>query len=464
MTDQSGESLPILVRAFSTELPADTDGGQPPEKNRKGKRGRKVPPIGPSNLCLVFDTETTSDAAMRCRLGFYQLHFEDGRPDEALFYDPREAFPGDTETIRAYATERGLPEPITLDAFRDVLLKVYSAGGQVIGLNLPFDLSRVAIDSAPAKASKWNRKMQGAHSLKLWESEYKPRIQVKHINPRLSFMGYSVPNPGKSRSSNKRGDTVAADRGTFIDIRTLASALLSGGFSLERLSKELKVPTKKTGTAEHGKSLTFNYLDYARADVQATWECFVALRARYATYGLSTPLAELNSEASVGKAMLTDMGIIINADTGPSNIARSFHSYFGGRTEVRIRREITRVVQTDFMSMYPTVCTLMGLWRFVIASGLNEGDTTEQTRALLKSARPEDWQDQTAWRGLTTLVRVQCDHDFFPVRSYYQGEQHASIGLNPLSYPDPLWFTLADCLAAKFLSGRTPDIVEAVTF
>ncbi len=44
----------------------------------------------------------------------------------------------------------------------------------------------------------------------------------------------------------------------------------------------------------------------------------------------------------------------------------------------------------------------------------------------------------------------------FPARCYYQGEQHASIGLNPLTCDKPLWYTLADCLAAKFLTGKIP--------
>jgi len=458
--NDDSETLPILIRAFSTDLL----GADNAPKKKRNKSGRRVPPIGPAKTYLVFDTETTTDAAMRCRLGFYQLHLEDGGSEEKLFFDAREAFPGDTETIQAYAVARELPAPITLEDFRTVLLKVYRAGGQVIGHNLPFDLSRIAIDSAPAKASKWNRKMQGAHSLQLWKSAYEPRIRIRHLNPRLSFMGYTAPNPGEARSSKRRGDSIPPERGVFIDTRTLASALLSGGFSLERLTRTLKTPTQKTGTSEHGRPLTFEYLDYARADVTATWECFRALSDRYATFGLAAPLHSILSEAGLGKALLDDMGIKIHANNDPAKIARSFHSYFGGRTEVRIRRQMTRVVQTDFMAMYPSVCTLMGLWKFVIASSVIERDSTRETKAALDAASPCDWQSRDSWRGLTTLVRVRCARDMFPTRSYYQGEQHASIDLNFLTERTPLWFTYADCLAAKFLTGKTPEILEAVTF
>jgi hypothetical protein len=37
-------------------------------------------------------------------------------------------------------------------------------------------------------------------------------------------------------------------------------------------------------------------------------------------------------------------------------------SYFGGRAEVHRRREVVHTVYCDFASMYPTVCTLQGLW------------------------------------------------------------------------------------------------------
>ena len=457
-----GESLPLVIRAWSTEVAAKADA----QHAKKGKRkGRRVPSIPPADMYLVFDTETTTDPAMRCRIDFYQLHHEGALLDERLFYDPREAFPGDTEIIKSYAAERGVAEPVALEDFRTLFLHVVRAGGQIVGLNLPFDLSRIATGSSPTKTRPWNKRMQGGHSLRLKDSVYAPRVQIKHINPRLALINCTVPSQGKARSARKRRDDIPAERGTFIDVRTLASAILSGGFSLERLCATLRTKTRKRGIEEHGKPLTFDYLDYARGDVQATWECFCALRARYAGFGISAPIHTIKSEAGLGKAMLTDMGIKIVGETDPAKIARCLHSYFGGRTEVKIRRAVTRVVLTDFMSMYPTVCTLMGLWRFVISSSTIERDATEEIRALLADASPADWQVQDQWLCLPVLVRVKCARDMLPVRSYYDGEQHASIGLNLLTDNERThWFTLADCLAAKFLSGKMPEIVDAVAF
>ncbi|KTS08378.1 hypothetical protein SB2_00535 [Methylobacterium radiotolerans] len=53
--------------------------------------------------------------------------------------------------------------------------------------------------------------------------------------------------------------------------------------------------------------------------------------------------------------------------------------------------------------------------------------------------------------------------DILPVRAVYPGSPSATIGANHLEAP-PLWFTLADCLASKILTGRTPKVIRAITF
>src|SRR5262249_23326229 len=80
-------------------------------------------------------------------------------------------------------------------------------------------------------------------------------------------------------------------------------------FSLERLSEVLQTEHRKHAYDGHGDRITADYLDYALNDTQATWECFAALRARYARFGLSKPIYQLYSGASFIKAHLQDMGI-----------------------------------------------------------------------------------------------------------------------------------------------------------
>ena len=122
--------------------------------------------------------------------------------------------------------------------------------------------------------------------------------------------------------------------------------------------------------------------------------------------------------------------------------------------------------------MYPTVCTLMGLWRFVIAQGVNEEDATAETQAFLDSVQLDDLQDAATWKKMTTLVQVEPEADIFPVRARYAPRIKAesksgdmpTIGVNYLSADRPLWFTLADCVASKLLTGKAPKVVRAIRF
>ena len=118
----------------------------------------------------------------------------------------------------------------------------------------------------------------------------------------------------------------------------------------------------------------------------------------------------------------------------------------------------------DFLSMYPTVCTLMDLWRFVISKSMTWHDATIETAEFLDRATLTDLQKAETWPLLTTLVQIEPDGDILPVRARYAGEQQATIGLNHLSSNQPLWFTLADCLASKILTGRSPKVVRAMRF
>ena len=114
--------------------------------------------------------------------------------------------------------------------------------------------------------------------------------------------------------------------------------------------------------------------------------------------------------------------------------------------------------------MYPTVCTLMQLWRFTIAQGIRWRENADEIKRLLASITLQDLQHRSTWPLLTTLVQVIPDIDVFPIRANYGQDEQATIGLNYLSSKTPLWFTLADCMAAKLRTGKAPQIVRAITF
>ena len=470
------DALPLLIRTFTRPVEDERSGQSSVGHNSRPPKA-KPKPLRASDWSIVFDTETTIDPRQRFRLGVYRIYDRDRLDEERFFFDPDVLSFEEKEILHAYARNKGLPPAITLAEFREeVLLKRgYAIGARIIGFNLPFDLSRVALDAAPARPTKYRTKFRGGFSFKLSNDPHWPKIQVKHIGPKAAFMEFTVPgNQQTSRSMRKTGRHNAPHRGVFIDVKTLAGAILSQSHSLKSLAVTLKSPTQKVDSEEHGKDLTPKYLDYARDDVQITWECFLALEARYAAFGLSGELCDLVSEASIGKATFDAIGVRplskMQPDIPAEETARILSTYYGGRTEVRIRRKPVRVVHTDFTSMYPTVCTLMNLWSFIIGQGYRTADATDRVRTFLAETTADDLMRQEPWPLLNVIVKVRPRQDRFPVRSYFSRRNgkpdpsRPSIALSELTSDQDHWFTLADCLVSKLQTGRPPEIVEAIAF
>lgn len=454
----------IAVRAF-TKAP----GNNAPPSTRRGLDE-------PSDWVLVFDTETRTDPSQALRVGCYRL-FKGGQlREEGLFYPPGDLCAQDEAVLKRYCKRNKLALRTLADFNQAIFLTIaHQLNGTIIGFNLPFDISRIAIHSGPArrfrdkKTGRW-RGLSGGFSFQLVKDRRSPRVKVKHLSRRASLIQLAPGWVGLTPSGMvSQGLEIPHHPGFFVDVKTLAAALTSRSHALESLCRALKVPTQKTASEEHGGPLTDLYLDYARTDVQATYECYQALLAMYGEHGLATPPHRIISEASIGKAYLGELGIQpmqACQDTPPEMLGLIMSTFYGGRAEVRMRRVPTEVIYSDFKSMYPTVNALMGLWEFVIADGFSWTDATLETRAFLERLQPEDFQRPATWRDLTVLVKVRPDRDLLPVRAKYDPSPKGmkTIGLNYLSFDGGLWYTLADVAAAKVLTGKTPEVIEAIRF
>lgn len=452
------DHLPISLRAYAQPIAIAKD------NRRSGPKGK--PPQGSSGLALIFDCETTIDASQKLRFGTYQVR-EDGQLREAgIFYDPANVSQCELTLLQQFAECEGL-ELLTRDEFVDQIFYEigYANRAAIVGFNLPFDLSRIAIRQGSAKT-----KMAGGFSLTVSHDKRLPHVQVKHHSSKAAFIQFAAPFKTRTnRSQQKRKRREKVERGHFIDAKTLAFALFAKPFSLASLCTMLDVANAKLEFDGFAGPISNEMIAYAVRDTQATWECYEKLTAKYQALGLQQTLPEkIYSEASVGKAYLKEMAIRpwrqCQPDFAPALIGTIMASYFGGRSEVKIRRKPSQVMLCDFLSMYPTVCTLLDLWPMVIAGGIDTRDATNEARELLGSITLETLQSKAIWRRLAILVRVKSDADIFPVRAHYADAQQATIGLNRLSAGRPLWFTLADCLAAKLLGGKCPAIVEAIGF
>ncbi|MFN0303063.1 MAG: hypothetical protein ACKVQU_22215 [Burkholderiales bacterium] len=444
--------MPIAVRAYSERPDRKPLGSRPPSAG-----------IEASEWTLVLDCETTIDAAQRLKLGFFQVRRGAVLEREGAFCDPNALTKAEQALLRTFTREHGI-ELLTVAQFRtDVLLKYgYRRHATIVGFNFPFDISRIAVGHGSARGE-----MRGGFSFDLTGKDVDPRVRVKHLSPRAALTDFGIPgDQATPRAGRRRGRYVPAYRGHFVDIKTLAAALLSQRFSLQTLAAHLGTETRKHETKEHGR-MTKAYLDYARADVQVTWECYRELIARYREHGLARSPDRMLSEASIGKAYLQQMGIkpLLGCDRSfPREwFGEILCAYYGGRAEVRNRRVVCEVLYCDFKSMYPTVNSLMGLWDFVIADGMSVEDTTRETQAFLEAIELKDLRKPETWKKLHCLVRLKANDDILPVRAQYDGETY-TIGLNYLTTSKPLWYTLADCIVSKLLTGRCPRIDKARTY
>ena len=436
------------------------------------KKHRKKKVDVPSEWVVVFDAETTTDASQKLRFGTYQIRKGESLVQAGIFYDGFTLSKNEQKLLKTYAAEHHLTLLTVAEFIEDVFYGVgYNYRASIVGLNLPFDISRLAIDHCTAHVTSWSKLMQGGFSFKLSENLRRPRVQIRHASSRQSFIQFAATfGQRTTRGGRKKGRIEPVRRGYFVDIKTLAAALTSRSHSLASLANALGVESQKRETEEHGRVLTVEYIDYAVRDTQTTWECFVALKEIYTLHGLSlTAPHQILSEASLGKAYLKEQGVKpwrqMQPDFPPELIGIIMSTYYGGRSEVHIRRDVTQVLYCDFLSMYPTVCTLMGLWQFVIAQGMTWQDTTDTTREFLERVTTEDLQHQETWQQLCTLVQVIPNGEVFPVRAKYGDEAQYTIGSNHLTSESPLWFTLADCISAKLLTtGRVPHIVQAISF
>jgi hypothetical protein len=450
----------------------------------------------PSNWDLIFDCETTTDPSQRLRFGVYQvrkngeLYRDHEGPEHGIFYvddDPEAISEHDLDQLERYRSTHGL-KLMTVDAFVENIffLVGYDFRGTIIGQNLPFDISRLAIDHESAHATTYtpkstpenpspekvtNRTMSGAFTLE-FRTSYPLGVRVKHVTSKDALINF-VGRAGKFKEDIENGVKGWRSKrtGFFVDVKTLAAALLGleGDLSLESIAKELKTPHQKLGTEAHGLPLTQEYIEYGVQDVQVTWECYDALRARFDRLHLTqTRLHAIHTEASIGKAYQREMGVKpwtqVQPDFPPDIIGHIMSAYFGGRSEVHIRRQETLVLYYDLRSTYPTGCTLMGLWRWVISQGVDHHYDKEGVQAFLAHVTLDDLQNPETWPQLTALVRINLNAEIVPVRAPYGESGSYRLGVNYASSDGPHWFTLADCIASKLLTGRPPEVVDAIRF
>lgn len=415
-------ALPIAIRVYPLAA-EDADDG-PPRPRKQWRMPREM---------IVFDTETRTDSTQRLTFGGYRAII-DGECVEKGLFQGDDLSHWEVETLQHYRQKPCKGEGdqkelrlLTVQEFlKELFDDVYRGRCLLVAFNHPFDLSRMAFDYASAR-----RRYAGGFSLGLWtyvtknglvrRHPYRPRIAIKHIDSKralIGFTGRQEPDsedliPEGSPTGKPEGDYIF--RGHFLDLRTLAFALTDRGHSLESACKAFEVEHPKKPTTEHGK-VTKEYIDYNRRDVLATAELAFKTLAEYRKHNISTQVTKIFSPASIGKGYLRDMGISPVLQRQP-NFPKRYLGYaqsafYGGRTSAHVRKVPVPIVYTDFLSMYPTVNSLMGLWKFVTARKISMvKNCAIQVSRFLERLRPSDLFDPKIWKQFPAFVRVIPDED-----------------------------------------------------
>jgi len=473
-------ALPVAVRVY------------PQPENAKQGHHYALKPWRRPKAMLVFDTESRVDASQRLTFGSYQFIVNGQCSEEGLFYadDLPEADLGIlkkyVQTHRADAAQGNWQLLLlTLSEFLDKLyLAAYKGRCLLVGFNLPFDFSRLAYDVLPARG-----RFAGGFSLGLWQyidendqkrrNKFRPRIGVKHIDSKRALKGFTGRDePDESDLIPEHSDAAKPEdgykfRGHFLDLRTLAFALTDKAHSLKSACEDFGVEHPKQPVAQHGE-VTEEYIDYNRRDVLATSELAVKLLEEYDRHDLCLQPTKAYSPASIGKAYLHEMGIepILQRqpDFPKKYLGHAQSAFFGGRTSAHIRKVAMPIVYTYFRSMYPTVNSLMRLWRFVIAEEIRVVDHCQEEVLQFLSeltARPADLFKPETWERMPSFVKLSPDGDILPCRSRYNAASRDwQVGLNYLySEKDnpqhALWFSLPDVIVSVLLTGKIPKIVDA---
>jgi hypothetical protein len=338
-------------------------------------------------------------------------------------------------------------------------------GALIVGFNLPFDLSRIAIQSSNAEG-----RYRGGFSLTIWDHEdkatgkrrpsglYRPRIRIKHLDKKRSFIGFGSPK----HDSNENG---GAFERRFIDTKTLAFALTNISHSLGSACRAFGVEHGKQEVEEHGR-ITETYIEYNCRDVLATQELFEKLLIEFDRHPIELDPCIAFSPASMAKANLRAMKLTPAYEqfpnVSPQVLGQMMTAYYGGRAECRIRNTVVPVIYCDFLSMYPTVNSLMRLWQLITAECLEVVDATAEVQRLLDDLTLDSCFDPAVWQNFVFFAQVRPDGDLLPVRAQYSETGNAyNIGVNPLTSDTALVYAGPDLCASTLLSGKAPKVLKA---
>ena len=322
-------------------------------------------------------------------------------------------------------------------------------GAMIVGFNLPFDLSRLAVKATASADGGWSFILSQRKSRKSGEIEIdleRPRVSVTSKDGQTAFI--------RLRDIFRPEEWPFPREGRFLDLHTLGWALRNESCNLDdwcgAFGVEGKIKHKPTGR------VTVKEIKYCLGDVRATTRLLNAMKVEFDQHPPELPIVPEGaySPATIAKAYLDAMKIArpkSKFKVSDRALGIGMQAYYGGRAECRIRKTPVPVVLTDFTSQYPTVNALLGNWSALTAKSVRFIDCKNEVRHLLGRVKRDDTFYPTFWKRLSFFALVQPDDDIVPVRTVYNGRTQ-NIGLNYLRSKEPVWFAGPDLVASRLLT------------
>ena len=428
------------------------------EKSRKKSKLNVFKKTEPTqSLVLAFDTETRADEYQAYLFGSCGLWSNGELRHFYIFYNDS-LTENEINKITTIATKYNCIVLSRKDFVEKVFIPyVYHARAICVGFNQPFDLSRLAIYSAES------RKQHNGFSLKLSEDETVPRIVIKSNDGKSAFIEFTRP----SRTETQKKEL--HHKGCFVDLKTFTFALTNNSYNLKGALKDFECVIKKSDAKEHG-IISDQYVGYNINDVLCTYHLYLQVMKRYLDYHVDKHESELYSPATMGKSYLKQIGILPfldkNSEFSKDLLGKIMSAYSGGRSENRIRKTPVKTTYIDFTNMYATIFVLLQMDKFLKAEKITSYNSTKQTQELLDTITKQDVANKEYWKGFVTICKFIADNDIIPARAKYNTQNTTNMGVNYVKSVDgtAIWITLPDLIASKFLSGKTPKILEAITF
>ena len=230
--------------------------------DNRSESKHKEPDYHNPNITLVLDTETTIDQYQNLTFGscLIRTMISTGfKEDWYLFYG--DIPDNDRKIIEVYGSKNNI-QVMSVRDFVDNVFYPYAfrMRAEVIGFNLPFDLSRLAIGYGIS------RKTRDGFSFNLSEDVRNPRIRIQSIDQKRSFISFA--RPLRKNSERKYSHY----SGYFVDLKTLTFALTDRSHSLDSACRDFNV-SRKTQIEQHGK-INEEYIEYNINDVIITSELY----------------------------------------------------------------------------------------------------------------------------------------------------------------------------------------------